>query len=331
MTSASQSQKPLRPPISASNTWIIRNARELIGYYDRYGIEDWLDEVGDSGMSPQTPDTIHSTMRSHPAGRLESYDPNNTILSLDTILDMESTAAEIEAETERRSGVLCSNDEVVVSSLAMPSGLRTEPDPEIDDGSLRLARYFSHSNDPVLRRRARSDDGSLHTDVEDDNYDGKYELSVYSFDDRDLIRGEYFPRCPSPIPAIRRVSSHTSLSITSSRASITESRDPHQDYFVSPLIRPSAIVLLTDDDESSSQPLLPDVLRPIPQRLGRLLVPQSSRAYRRGSPLVHRKKVETEIPTLTIQFEKTKVAGIKNDDEAEKGMRLPEVYLDELA
>jgi len=332
MSSPSQSQKLVRPPVNASNTWIIRNARELIGYYDRYGIEDWLDEVVDTGISPQNLDTIHSTMRGHPAGRPESYDPNSEVLSLDTVQNLESIAAEIEAETERRSSVLYGHENKAVRSSATPSEQRTEPGSEIDNGSLRLVRYLSHSNDRVSRLPARPEDGSLHTDVEDDD-DDKHEPPVYRFDDRDLIRGEYFPCCPSPLPAIRRASSHTSLSTTSSLDSIPESHDPHRNFFVYPSpVRPGVIMSSTDDENSPPQPLPPNVLRPIPHRVGRLLVPQSSRADRRGSPLIHRNEEDTKIPTLTTRFEKTKVVdGDRRYHEDEKEMRLPKVYSDALA
>ncbi|KAI0452179.1 hypothetical protein F5B21DRAFT_351142 [Xylaria acuta] len=115
MSSPNKSAPLMRPPLSATNSWVISRARELIGY-DGYGtVEQWLDNVTNdsknenNSFSPgerkrgnhtsKSPDHEHgSSRRGHPAGELHDYDPDCTLFSQKTIAEvLEAAAAEIEA------------------------------------------------------------------------------------------------------------------------------------------------------------------------------------------------------------------------------------------
>ncbi|KAI1754178.1 hypothetical protein F4782DRAFT_528620 [Xylaria castorea] len=114
MSSPNKSALPLKPPLNATNSWVVSRAREFIGY-DAYGtVEQWLDDVTDDGENEndnnnngsrsgnntsKSPTGDHgSSRRGHPAGELEDYDPDCTLFSQKTIIEvLEAAAAEMEA------------------------------------------------------------------------------------------------------------------------------------------------------------------------------------------------------------------------------------------
>jgi hypothetical protein len=98
MSMPSQSDLPVRAPLNANNSWVITQARKIIGYYDRYAVEDWLDEVTDDEISIcRSLNHFKAHSMGHPAGELGNYDPDCTVLSQNTIEKLEAVAAEIEA------------------------------------------------------------------------------------------------------------------------------------------------------------------------------------------------------------------------------------------
>ncbi|KAI3339008.1 hypothetical protein F4824DRAFT_508950 [Ustulina deusta] len=99
----SSSNEPMKPPLNATNSWVIRRARDLIGY-DNYDIEQWLDNVtdddinennaNDTGKSPVYPETSSGTDLGEP----EDYDLDRRAISEKTIVEtLEAVAAEMEA------------------------------------------------------------------------------------------------------------------------------------------------------------------------------------------------------------------------------------------
>ncbi|KAI1422844.1 hypothetical protein F5Y12DRAFT_581147 [Xylaria sp. FL1777] len=105
----SLSTKPIKPPLHATNSWVISHARDLIDYDGYGGFEQWLDRTdsnvsenteGDAGKSACLQICSSSDLRatSHPAGVLEDYDPDCSLLSQKTIVEtLETVAAEMEA------------------------------------------------------------------------------------------------------------------------------------------------------------------------------------------------------------------------------------------
>ncbi|KAI0390172.1 hypothetical protein F5Y17DRAFT_462022 [Xylariaceae sp. FL0594] len=321
MPSISQS----RPPINASNTWIIHNARELIGYYDRFGIEDWLDEVEEgTGTFPSPPNSdmlCCSTMPGHPVGKSKNYDAANRVLSLDTIMNLELMATEIEAETERRFSALYDEDggnnrvfskrslsTTPVSEPATPTGTEIEPGTEGVGKPSALHRFVlyrcaspnSEALEPLLpvshfSTPSSSSCSEYRCDADSAQYEtSEYEPPVYCFDDRDILRGEYFPRCPSPVPALRRsAGSDASITTSSSQASSLgrpggeeHAPDSHLPAPCAPI--PNLLIVQSsrddgcddkEDDDDESVPELwlpPSVVKPVPQRAipleGKILV-----------------------------------------------------------
>ncbi|KAF2963348.1 hypothetical protein GQX73_g10226 [Xylaria multiplex] len=92
--------EPMRPPFSASNSWVISRARGLIGY-DTYRVEKWLSEI-ENGDAVEN-DGDHSEMdypHHHPAGELEDYDPDCVPISRMSIIEkLEAIAEKMEAES----------------------------------------------------------------------------------------------------------------------------------------------------------------------------------------------------------------------------------------
>ncbi|KAJ2990054.1 hypothetical protein NUW58_g3149 [Xylaria curta] len=98
----------MKPPLNATNSWVISHARELIEY-DRYQIEQWLDEVIDDGDDDEQAKSNtqnhtdkpadHSLSNcGHPAGELRDYDPDCIAFSLNDIVEnLENAASETEA------------------------------------------------------------------------------------------------------------------------------------------------------------------------------------------------------------------------------------------
>ncbi|RYC54025.1 hypothetical protein CHU98_g12182 [Xylaria longipes] len=113
MSSPNKSALPIKPPLNATNSWVISRARELIGY-DSYGtIEHWFNNVGEIENNTistddnkydtsKSPDQNHGSNRhGHPAGELKDYDPDCTLFSQKTIAEvLEAAAAETEAENQ---------------------------------------------------------------------------------------------------------------------------------------------------------------------------------------------------------------------------------------
>ncbi|KAH8161805.1 hypothetical protein CIB48_g6441 [Xylaria polymorpha] len=155
MSSPTKSTLPMKPPLNATNSWVIRRARELIGY-ERYGaVEQWLDDVDDDGEndnyrisnhgnnhgnSPsKSPHYDHRSSRpGHPAGELEEYDPDCPLFSQKTIVEVLEAAA-----TETEAGHDSADDAEhwdTVSSLSLAScrygylpSVSLEGEPLLDD------------------------------------------------------------------------------------------------------------------------------------------------------------------------------------------------------
>ncbi|KAI0857125.1 hypothetical protein F4860DRAFT_367899 [Xylaria cubensis] len=102
-------------PLNATNSWVTQRARELIGS-DASAIEQWLNDVTEDEDNENTnnknnnnkcrhgnnankslTDNYRLTKCGHPAGNLEDYDPDYTLLSPKTIMRVLEAAAEIEA------------------------------------------------------------------------------------------------------------------------------------------------------------------------------------------------------------------------------------------
>ncbi|KAI0965039.1 hypothetical protein F4678DRAFT_346774 [Xylaria arbuscula] len=109
-SSNSNKNKPIRPSFNATNSWIIRHARELIGYdeYDEIAREieeeraneDYEDDFAASFASLKTgSDSHHAASGRHPAYALDEYQPDRgSGNEQKTIVEnLEAIAAEMEA------------------------------------------------------------------------------------------------------------------------------------------------------------------------------------------------------------------------------------------
>ncbi|KAI0441733.1 hypothetical protein F4803DRAFT_551864 [Xylaria telfairii] len=123
MSSPTKSTQLIKPPLNATNSWVIRHARDLIGY-DGYGaVEQWLDDVNDvdndsnnesnfinkhennhenshENKLSKSPHHGHCSSRlGHAAGELKEYDPDCPLFSQKTIVEVINVAA-VETEAE---------------------------------------------------------------------------------------------------------------------------------------------------------------------------------------------------------------------------------------
>ncbi|KAI1739765.1 hypothetical protein F4680DRAFT_134886 [Xylaria scruposa] len=156
-------------PLNATNSWVIQRARELISS-DAYAIEQCLNDVtedddngdnsnnhenrhGQKANSSPTGDHV-SIKYGHPAGELEDYDPDYTLLSPETIIRVLEAAAEIEAGYSRdNDGALLPPEyrDDVSSSSIVSSGYRYLPSDSIEEEPLLDQYQFQNLRDADLQ------------------------------------------------------------------------------------------------------------------------------------------------------------------------------------
>ncbi|KAK5631964.1 hypothetical protein RRF57_007678 [Xylaria bambusicola] len=100
----SSSNKPITPPMYATNDWIISRARALIDYDSYDEIEKWLDNSGDEDDTFEFPEYFEDLV-----GEIQDYDPDNRVLTPMTLVERLEAAA---AKTEKYD-----NDEEQESDL----------------------------------------------------------------------------------------------------------------------------------------------------------------------------------------------------------------------
>ncbi|TRX91164.1 hypothetical protein FHL15_007952 [Xylaria flabelliformis] len=129
-------------PLNATNSWVIQRARELISS-DASAIEQWLNDVTKDEDNDNTKKDKNnnnknrhennantsltgnhgSTKCGHPAGNLEDYDPDYTLLSLKTIMRVLEAAAKMEdGDNDGVVSVPEHRDDVSSSSSLASSG-----------------------------------------------------------------------------------------------------------------------------------------------------------------------------------------------------------------
>ncbi|KAI1362763.1 hypothetical protein F5Y08DRAFT_341285 [Xylaria arbuscula] len=309
----SSPNKPITPPLHATNSWIITRARAMIDY-DSYGsIEDWLENVEDDDD-----DTIKSLDTVHPAGEIEDYDQDHQVLTPMSVVErLEVAAAKLEAlhhgaDEEHESD--CEDVLSMPSSLSFRSGgyghlpsdsLENEPlvcdrrdaNPETAVGAEKILVPSSQTTSdnsassqvlavPPRAYTARERQGKKA------NRQRRKRFTIprlNSYSDMDnLNEGLSIERGLSPIPRIRRwTSSRRRSSSRASSASISSRRIPEQDPVSSEIVSTSEAASTQNTSSQSPtqsnslrlriskcrQTPSPEILSPVPQRAGQLLVP----------------------------------------------------------
>ncbi|KAJ3560461.1 hypothetical protein NPX13_g9293 [Xylaria arbuscula] len=333
--------KPITPPLHATNSWIITRARAMIDY-DSYGsIEDWLENVDDDEDALKSLETVH------PAGEIEDYDQDHQILTPISVVErLEAAAAKLEAlhyraDEEQESD--CEDALSMASSLSFRSGgyghlpsdsLENEPlVPTRHDANLEAAVGEEKTLVPSSQITSDNSASSQVLAVPPRAYTARERqgkkanrqrgkrftiLRLKSYSDMDnLNEGLSIERGLSPIPRIRRwASSRRRSASRASSASVSSQRAPEPGPVSSEIVSTSeANVTQNTSSQSLTQsnslrlriskcrqtPSL-EILSPIPQRAGQLLVPGPAQTHFIGSPFSGSKGSNVvRAPTLVIE------------------------------
>ncbi|RWA03227.1 hypothetical protein EKO27_g11879 [Xylaria grammica] len=167
---------PMRLPVNATNSWIIRHARDLVDY-DSYDVEKWLDGIDDNydvvdekygGMNHgKFPDHdvemmgVTAAVARHPAGALDEYDPDHVAFSQLSIVErLEAMAVELE------SGYGGDNGTESSSFITSPEDLSDTDDSSSFSASSSPSSYYSFlpsdslEGDSLLSDRSSTNPGS---------------------------------------------------------------------------------------------------------------------------------------------------------------------------
>ena len=300
--------------------------------YDSYGaIEDWLDNVEDD-------DTLNPLNTSHPIGELKDYDPDHQVLTPISVVErLEAAAAKLEAlHGEQESDC---KDALSLSSLSFRSSYGYLPSDSLENEPLVSEPHTTNPESavgtetaPAPSSQVTSDDStSQYLTVPPPAYTARERQSkprrqgrkrytmprLYSYSDMDnLNEGLSIDRGLSPVPRIRRWNSSRlrpspSLAsstfqpipeldnpVSSEKASSLETEAPTRNAPSQFPAQPNPRLRISKCRQTPS----PEILAPVPQRVGQLLIPGLSRTQFVASPFANSKgHNEIQVPALVVE------------------------------